>query len=97
MGFGGIPVLGVSLLLAVVCANGFYTAQTRRPSLVRDVAVRILLVESLFAFPAFSANLLMPSLALSAFALVPILALTLAFYPFKRKFYQKISLTTPRQ
>ena len=97
MGFGGIPVLAVALLLAAICANGFYTAKTRRPSLVRDVLVRVLLVESLFAFPAFFANQFLPSLALSALVLVPILALTLAFYPIKRKLYRKISLTSPRQ
>jgi hypothetical protein len=97
MGFGGIPVIAVSLLFGAVCANGFYTAKTRRPSLGRDVLVRVLLVESLFAFPAFFADLFMPSLVLSAIVLVPILALTLALYLVKRKQYQKIPLTSPRQ
>ncbi len=90
MGFGGIPILVMSLLLAAACANGYYTATTRRPSLVRDVLVRVMLVETLFAFPAFLTAQVLPSLALSAIVLIPILALTLAFYPVKKKLYQKI-------
>ena len=56
---------------------------------MREILVRVALVEALFSFPAFLTHQIYPSLGLSAIVLVPILALTLAFYPLKKKLIDK--------